>query len=109
MTKKKLNAIIDAPRPRNVQELRSFLRLLNYYAKFIPNLASLLHPLNILLQVGQHWKWTRACTEAFRLAKQKLTSAPVLVHYDPSLPLCLAGDASAYGIGAVISHMMPDG
>ena len=42
-TKKKLNAIIDAPTPRNVQQLRSFLGLLNYYAKFIPNLASLLH------------------------------------------------------------------
>jgi len=38
-----------------------------------------------------------------------LTSASILAHYDPKLPLCLAADASAYGIGAVISHVYEDG
>ena len=47
-TKEKTQAIYEAPEPRNVQELRCFLGLLNYYMKFIPNLASLLHPLHEL-------------------------------------------------------------
>lgn len=80
-----------------------------YYGKFIPNLASLIQPLNNLLQHKRKWKWTAACNNAFQQAKEELSSSQVLVHYDPALPLTLAGDASAYGIGAVISHTMPDG
>ena len=108
-TKSKVKAIQEAPIPRNVQELRSFLGLLNYYAKFIPNLASLLRPLHVLLQAKQPWRWTKDCTTTFNKAKNRLVVAPVLVHYDPDLPLCLAGDASAYGVGAVLSHVFPDG
>jgi len=108
-TKSKVKAIQDAPIPTNVQELRSFLGLLNYYAKFIPNLASLLHPLHTLLRANQPWRWTKECTTVFNKAKSLLSAAPVLVHYNPDLPLCLAGDASAYGVGAVLSHVFPDG
>ena len=32
-----------------------------------------------------------------------------LVHYNPSLPLTLATDASPYGVGAVLSNLFPDG
>ena len=99
----------DAPRPINLQQLRSFLGLIHYYGKFIPNLATLLHPLNELLHKGTRWDWSNKCEQSFKAAKEALLSTSVLAHYDPSLPLKLAGDASPYGIGAVISHTMPDG
>ena len=54
-TKSKVEAIENAPPPRNVQQLWSFLRLLNYYRKFIPNLASIIHPLNALLHSDCKW------------------------------------------------------
>ena len=48
-------------------------------------------------------------TKAFEEAKRQLVSANVLTHYNPRLPINLAADASAYRIGAVISHVLPDG
>ena len=108
-TDAKLEAIVDAPAPRNVAELRSFLGMLNYYGRFIPNLSSLIHPLNKLLCQDQPWHWTKSCQHAFVTAKKKLVSPNVLVHYDPSRPIRLAADASAYGVGAVISHVLDDG
>ena len=48
------------------------------------------------------------CVKAFSLATQLLSSDDVLVHNDPQLPLTLAADASSYGIGAVISYVLPD-
>ena len=49
-TQEKVRAIADAPAPRNVTQLRSFLGLVNYYGKFLPNLSSTLAPLHRLLQ-----------------------------------------------------------
>ena len=108
-TEVKSQAILQAPTPRNVTELRSFLGLVNYYGKFIPNLATTLYPLNQLLHRDHRWKWSKECEAAFQAAKEGVASSSVLVHYNPSLPLRTAGDASAYGVGAVISHVMPDG
>ena len=75
----------------------------------MPKLSTLLQPLNHLLKKNTKWDWTEACSQAFQKAKQLLTKAPVLAHYDPALPMKLTGDASAYGLGAVISHAYPDG
>ena len=48
----KIAAISEAPSPKNVAELRSYLRLLNYYGHFIPNFSTMLQPLHELLQKG---------------------------------------------------------
>ena len=108
-TAEKVEAVQQALALKNVTELRSFLGLLNYYGKFMPNLASHVHPLNQLLQEDQTWQWTDECEKTFKRAKGQLSQAPVLVHYDPSQPIRVAGDASNYGVGAVLSHILPDG
>ena len=106
---RKLEAILKPSIPRNVQQLRSLLGLVNYYRKFVPNLASVLHPLNQLFRQDVRWNWIPACNKSLSIVKKKLVDSTLLVHYDSQLPLRLASDASAYGIGAVISHVFPNG
>ncbi len=105
----KVEAVLKVPNPKNVKELRSFLGMMNYYRKFIPSLATILKPLTSLLEKNHKWAWNEECVRAFEKAKALLTSSPVLVHYDPKLPMRMAADASAYGVGAVISHVFPNG
>ena len=108
-TSDKLAAIHNTPSPSNVQELCSYLGLLNYYGKFVPHLATIVQPLNQLLQKDATWNWSSSCERAFQQTKSTLASTQVLVHYNSKYPLHLAADASAYGVGAVISHIMPNG
>nr|XP_034836883.1 uncharacterized protein K02A2.6-like [Maniola hyperantus] len=105
----KIEAIHDAPRPENVTQLKSFLGLLNYYGKFIPNLSILLYPLHALLKKDVPWKWDARCEAAFSGAKSALLGDKVLAHYEEGRPLVLSVDSSAYGLGAVLAHRYPDG
>lgn len=87
----------------------SFLGLVNYYRRFLPNLSAIEGPLNELLQGEKTWEWTDACDESFRKVKELITSEQVLCHYDTKQPVKLACDASPYGLGCVLSHIMDDG
>ena len=105
----KVTAIVNAPEPKDVKELRAFLGLVNYYGKFVKQLSTIAQPLNQLLCKGMKWMWSSKCREAFKKLKDILASSDVLAHYDPKLPLRLDCDASAYGVVAVLSHKFPDG
>lgn len=69
----------------------------------------MLKPLHQLLCHDKAWKWTEQCEQAFTQTKTALLESNVLTHFDPKLPLQLACDASPYGVGAVVSHIMPSG
>ena len=93
-TEGKIKAIVEAPAPQNVSQLKAFLGMLNYYAKFLPNISSRLAPLYKLLQKAVVWSWGAKQKRAFKEAKNALTLAEVLVHYDPTKQLRLSCDAS---------------
>lgn len=53
---------------------------MNYYHKFLPNLATVLHPMNQLLEQSNKRTWTTDCEEAFVKVKKLITSDMVFTH-----------------------------
>ena len=104
----KIDAINELPESKDLKQLQSFLGGLNYYSKFIPNMAEIAKPLYCLLEKGTEWKWTKTEQLSFKNLKQVLLTAPVLTIFDQNVPLKLDCNASQYGLGAVLSHVYPD-
>lgn len=52
------------------------------------------------------FSWTKREQQVFDESKDFLIGKRLLVHYDPHKVLVLACDASPYGIGAVLSHLI---
>ena len=84
----KVKAIQDTPVLRNVSELKSFLGILNYFHRYIPDAATLLEPLHYLLRKDVKWTWGKKQSESFKHVKDSLCSK-VLIHYDTAKILCL--------------------
>lgn len=102
----KVDTIRSWPQPLNGKEVKSFLGLINYYQRFIPNLSQLASPLR-LLEKAKIWNWTADCQDSFNKIKELLTTAPVLgfPDFSPSAsPFILDCDASDSGVGAVLSQ-----
>ena len=52
-----IEAVINAQRPQGISELRSWVALVNYYYRFLPNLSIVLYPLHQLLHIDKKWHW----------------------------------------------------
>jgi len=108
-TETHIQAIKEMPDPVNTKQLRSFLGYINYYQKFVPNLQCISSPLHKLLQKGVRWHWTDSYKNIVEQLRNILCSSDTLVHFNPKYPIIVSSDASEYGLGAAISHRLPDG
>ena len=102
----KVQTITNAPPPTDLKELRSWLGLIGFYRKHIPNFSRTAVPLNALTNKGASFLWTEECATAFDTLKAKLTEEPVmLVHPDwEKKEYYLYCDASAEGLGVVFAQ-----
>ena len=99
---KKMSALSNFPSPRNVQELRRFLGMVNQMGKFSPRIAELTQPLRALLSKTSSWIWDDPQQNAFDDIVVELSQSPALLPYDPTYETKLSADASSWGVGAVL-------
>ncbi|CAN6704233.1 unnamed protein product [Malus baccata var. baccata] len=72
--------------------------------RFIKDFSKIAQPLCRLLQKEVAFEFTKECTESFNQLKELLTTAPIIVPPDWSLPFELMCDASDYALGAVLGQ-----
>ena len=76
-----VEAIVQAPRPKDQSELRSFLGLVQYCSRFIPSFAIIASPLRNLTKTHAKWKWGTTEEDAFQAVKRQVTQAPVVAFF----------------------------
>ena len=99
---RKCDEIHNRPAPHNVQELQSFLGLVQYLAPFVPQISEKTHILRQLCRKGVEWDWTAECEKAFVKLKNEFSADLQLRYFNPSQPVEIEVDASTKGLGAAL-------
>ena len=101
----KVSAIQNAKPPQNTAEVRSFLGLVQYCAKFLPDYAQVAEPLRSLTRRDQHFMWGDAQEKSFQKLKDLLTQADTLAYFKNECRTRIVADAGPTGIGAVLTQL----
>ena len=109
ISKRRVEAVVDAPRPQNPSEVRSFLGSAQFCAKSIPGFSTISSLLWDLTSTGKSWKWETKEEEAFEQIKKLLKNAPVMAHFAKDAETRLVPDTSPVCLGAVVEQQQEGG
>lgn len=101
MERVKVEAIQRLPTPKTERDVQSILGMVNFYRRFMKDMATVAKPVTELTS-NVEFDWTSRREDAFLALKSKVISAPVLRAFDPELPVVLSPDASGCAVGAVL-------
>ncbi|MBN6743059.1 hypothetical protein JKG47_21740 [Acidithiobacillus sp. MC6.1] len=102
MDPSKVEAVLSWPEPGSVKEVQSFLGFANFYRRFIEGYSRVAQPLTELTRKDQAWTWTEKAREAFDALKERFTTAPILVTFDPERQIILKTDVLDFTIKAYL-------
>ncbi|MGR0202338.1 hypothetical protein, partial [Klebsiella pneumoniae] len=75
----KVEAITNMAIPKDVKGIRRLLGTLNYYRRFVPEMAEYLVPLNNLLKKGAKFVITPEMEDNIRKCMRRLQEEPILI------------------------------
>jgi transposase InsO family protein len=107
-SEKKIEAIKTFREPKTNEEVRSFLGLVTYVGKFLPNLTNETSALRILMKNGNKFEWGKDQVQAFQNIKNLLANVETLGYFDPKKRTRLIADASPIALGAVLLQFKND-
>ena len=102
--KDKTKAILAMEHPKTPKGLKSFLGKISYLRRFIPALAELTHPLQLLLRKCTSFSWGLEQKNSFEKTKQVLASSQVMISPSPGTPLLLYLTTTNTLIGSLIAQ-----
>jgi hypothetical protein len=102
VSQSKVDAVVQARRPESTSEVRSFLGLVNFFARFIHDLATKAVPLHRLLHKDAKFRWGPEQEKSFNQLKQSLVDASNLSYFDLNAETQVIADASPVGLGVVL-------
>ena len=100
--------ILNFQPPTNIKELERFLRMVNYYREFVPNMARTAEVLNRLRREGESYNWTKECQHAFKSLCASLARPPTLAFPDWNKEFYIEADACNVSVGGVLSQREED-
>ncbi len=105
----KIEVIRHWQAPTTVKGVQSFLGSCNYYRRFIKNYSRIAKPLNRLTRKEVPFVFDAECLRAFNTLRERLMSAPILIHFDPAKETRIETDASDGVIAGVLLQKHTDG
>ena len=104
-SEEKVAAIRHADRPQNASEARSFMGLVQFVSKFVPDLSSIAEPIQKLTHKNVEFRWGQEQQVAFEKLKELITKADALANFSINDRTRIVADASPVGLGAVLTQL----
>lgn len=107
----RIKTINEFPIPTSIRHIQRFIGMINYYHRFIPNLASILTPIQAHLthllkkpKSKKNFFWPQHLNESFNKVKTAMSNAILLTHPTENGKISLVTDASDTAVGSVLQQ-----